>query len=45
MVELTTVEVGTGTIGTRFLETDYPFQEGLTAGTTKTGVDPDLEVQ
>jgi hypothetical protein len=30
-----TVEVGTGSVGTRFLDKDYPYEEGLTAGTTK----------
>lgn len=30
-----TVVVGTGTIGTRFIETDYPYAEGLIAGTTQ----------
>ena len=29
------VEVGTGTAGTRFLKTEWPVEEGLTAGTTK----------
>ena len=29
------VEVGTGSVGTRFIETDWPNEEGLTAGTTK----------
>ena len=29
------VEVGTGTSKTRFIETDWPNTEGLTAGTTK----------
>lgn len=29
------VVVGTGTSGTRFLNTNYPVTEGLTAGTTK----------
>lgn len=33
------VEVGTGTIGTRFLDKDYPVERGLTAGTTKHLVD------
>ena len=28
------VEVGTGTKGTRFVNKDYPNEEGLTAGTT-----------
>ena len=30
------VEVGTGGAKSRFLKTDWPFTEGLTAGTTKT---------
>lgn len=30
-----TVEVGTGTLGTRFLKTDYPIEEGIELGTTK----------
>jgi len=39
------VEVGTGTLGTRFLKRDYPIEEGLTAGTTKQeGTKPHLEV-
>lgn len=29
------VTVGTGTHGTRFLNKNYPFVEGITAGTTK----------
>jgi hypothetical protein len=29
-----TIVVGTGTIGTRFINKKYPFTEGLTAGTT-----------
>ena len=29
------VNVGTGTAGTRFLKTNYPYEEGLDAGTTK----------
>lgn len=36
---LGTVSVGTGSIGTRFIETDYPYERGLTAGTTKHLVD------
>jgi len=28
-------EVGTGTAGTRFLNSEWPLTEGLTAGTTK----------
>jgi len=38
------VEVGTGTIGTRFIETDYPNSGGLVAGTTITWEDKDLEI-
>lgn len=30
-----TVEVGTGTKGTRFVNTKYPVEEGLILGTTK----------
>lgn len=30
------VVVGTGEIGTRFLKDDWPNEDGLTAGTTKT---------
>lgn len=30
-----TVVVGTGVHGTRILNKDYPYTEGLTAGTTK----------
>ena len=37
------VVVGTGTIGTRFVRTDYPNEEGLEAGTTLHAIDPDLE--
>jgi len=29
------VTVGTGKSGTRFIKTDWPITEGLTAGTTK----------
>ena len=38
-----TVTVGTGTIGTRFVDTDYPYEEGLTAGTTKQTEDLNIE--
>lgn len=37
------VEVGTGTVGTRFVRTEYPIEEGLTAGTTKQTNKPNLE--
>jgi|2_EtaG_2_1085320.scaffolds.fasta_scaffold01252_14 hypothetical protein len=37
-----TVEVGTGTVGTKFIETDWPNVEGLEAGTTKQTGDPNL---
>lgn len=33
------VEVGTGTVGTRYIDRDYPNERGLTAGTTKHLVD------
>jgi len=40
------VEVGTGTSGTRFIKTDYPIEEGLTAGTTKQeGTKAELEAE
>jgi len=29
------VVVGTGKSGTRFIRTEYPVEEGITAGTTK----------
>ncbi len=37
-----TVVVGTGTVGTRFVDKDYPNEEGLIAGTTKQTGDPNL---
>jgi len=37
------VNVGTGTTGTRFVKTDWPIVEGLTAGTTKLKKNPTLE--
>ena len=40
-----TVKVGTGTVGTRFVDKDYPYEEGLEAGTTKQTGDPSLEEQ
>lgn len=36
------VEVGTGTRGTRFVNKNYPVDEGLIAGTTKQVNDPRL---
>ncbi len=33
------VVVGTGTVGTRFIRSDYPIERGLTAGTTKHLID------
>jgi len=38
---LGTIEVGTGSVGTRFVDKDYPNEEGLTAGTTKHFEDED----
>ena len=37
------VEVGTGTVGTRFLNTNYPVEEGLELGTTKLSDEPALK--
>lgn len=34
-----TIVVGTGTIGTRFIDKDYPAERGLEAGTTKHLID------
>ena len=31
-----TIEVGTGGISSRFIKTDWPIEEGLIGGTTKT---------
>lgn len=36
------VNVGTGTIKTRFIRTEYPIEEGITAGTTKLRDEPNL---
>lgn len=44
-VEITqdgTVSEGVGTVGTRVLDKDYPFVEGLEAGSTKQTGDPNL---
>ena len=38
-----TVTVGTSSAGTRFVNKDYPVEEGLTAGTTKQVGVPYLE--
>jgi hypothetical protein len=40
-----TIKVGTGTKGSRFLKTDWPIDEGLTAGTTKLPEKPNLEAE
>ena len=40
---MTTVVVGTGTVGTRFVRDEYPIEEGLIAGTTKQTNRPNLE--
>lgn len=40
-----TVRVGTGTSGTRFLNTEWPITEGLTLGTTKLPDDQILEAE
>lgn len=36
------VEVGTGTAGTKIVKTNYPVEEGTTAGTTKLKESPNL---
>lgn len=36
------VIVGTGTIGTKYLKSDYPIEEGIEAGTTKLRDEPHL---
>ena len=38
-----TIIVGTGTVGTQNIATDYPNEEGLIAGTTKQTGNPNLE--
>ena len=40
-----TVIQGPDTIGTAILDKDYPYEEGLTAGTTKQTDDPVLRPQ
>lgn len=40
-----TVEVGTGNIGSRFLNKDWPIEEGLQAGTNKLRAKAHLEPQ
>lgn len=37
------VVVGTGTVGSKYLNKDYPNEEGLIAGTTKQTGDSELE--
>lgn len=37
------VRVGTGSVGTRFINKDWPIDEGLIAGTTKQTDDPSLK--
>ena len=39
------VSIGTGSIGTKIVATDYPNEEGLVAGTTKQTGNPNLEAQ
>lgn len=38
-------EVGTGGVRTRFIKSDWPFTEGLVAGTTKLSDEPNLIVE
>lgn len=37
-----TVTEGPGTVGTKIIETGYPYEEGLIAGTTKQTGNPNL---
>lgn len=37
------VSEGPGSVGTRIINKDYPFTEGLIAGTTKQTDNPNLE--
>ena len=37
------VSEGPGTIGTRIVDKDYPYEEGLVAGSTKQTGNPNLE--
>lgn len=40
---MTTISQGPGTVGTTFINKDYPNVEGLIAGTTKQTTNPNLE--
>jgi|TARA_Y100000310_G_scaffold214050_1_gene215025 hypothetical protein len=40
---MTTIQQGPGTVGTTFLDKDYPYEEGLIAATTKQTTNPNLE--
>ena len=40
---MTTIQQGPATIGTTFLDKDYPITEGLIAATTKQTEKPNLE--
>ena len=42
---MTTIKQGPSTIGTTFLDKDYPNEEGLIAATTKQTGKPNLEAQ
>ena len=37
------VVVGTGTVGSKYLDKDWPIDEGLVAGTTKQTTDSELK--
>lgn len=37
------VKIGTGSVGSKFIRTDYPVEEGLIAGYTKQTLPPNLE--
>jgi len=40
-----TISIGPGTIGTRVLDKDYPYEEGLSGAVTKQTGNPNLEEQ
>ena len=40
---LGTVQSGQGSIGTRFIDTDWPHEQGLIAGSTLQNDEPNLE--
>jgi len=37
-----TISIGTGTVGTRVVDKDYPYEEGLSGAVTKQTGNPNL---